>query len=209
VPDDLFGNAYEYLIRNFASKAGKSSGEFYTPKEVAYLMSEIVGPRPGHLVCDWAAGDVIGFPSLASTSMEQGRLAACHAFGQPATSTPEHFPYGIYGIPEMSMVGQTERELTEKKVPYEIGVARLRETARGQIMGIQEGLLKILVSQDNRRVLGVHIIGEGASELIHIGQATLALGATLNYYLEAVFNHPTLAEAYKIAALDAWDRICA
>ena len=155
----------------------------------------------------YAAGDVIGFPSLASTSMEQGRLAACHAFGQPATSAPEHFPYGIYGIPEMSMVGQTEQELTAKKIPYEFGVARLRETARGQIMGIQEGLLKILVSQDDSRVLGVHIIGEGASELIHIGQATLALSATLNYYLEAVFNHPTLAEAYKIAALDAWDRI--
>jgi len=157
----------------------------------------------------YAAGDVIGFPSLASTSMEQGRLAACHAFGEPASSAPEHFPYGIYGIPEMSMVGQTEKELTEKKIPYQFGVARLRETARGQIMGIQEGLLKILVSQDDLRILGVHIMGEGASELIHIGQATLALGATLSYYLEAVFNHPTLAEAYKIAALDAWDRISA
>jgi NAD(P) transhydrogenase len=170
------------------------------------LVSDSFQTQVAHI---YAAGDVIGFPSLASTSMEQGRLAACHAFGQPTTSTPEHFPYGIYGIPEMSMVGQTEQELTEKKIPYEIGVARLRETARGQIMGIQEGLLKILVSQDDRRVLGVHIIGEGASELIHIGQATLALGATLNYYLEAVFNHPTLAEAYKIAALDAWDRISA
>ncbi|MCG6917369.1 MAG: Si-specific NAD(P)(+) transhydrogenase [Deltaproteobacteria bacterium] len=157
----------------------------------------------------YAAGDVIGFPSLASTSMEQGRLAACHAFDHPATSQPAHFPFGIYGVPEMSMVGMTEQELTEKKVPYEVGVAHLWKTARGQIMGLKGGLLKILFGQEDQRVLGVHIIGEGAAELIHIGQASLVLGGTLNYYLESVFNYPTLAEAYKVAALDAWNRLSA
>jgi len=155
----------------------------------------------------YAAGDVIGFPSLASTSMEQGRLAACHAFNHPATSQPANFPFGIYGIPEMSMVGMTEQDLTEKKIPYEVGVARLWETARGQIMGLEGGLLKILFGLGDRKILGVHIIGEGAAELIHIGQATLVLGGTLDYYLENVFNYPTLAEAYKIAALDAWNRL--
>lgn len=155
----------------------------------------------------YAAGDVIGFPSLASTSMEQGRLAACHAFNHPATSQPANFPFGIYGIPEMSMVGVTEQDLTEKKIPYEVGVARLWETARGQIMGLEGGLLKILFGLKERRILGVHIIGEGAAELIHIGQASLVLGGTLDYYLENVFNYPTLAEAYKIAALDAWNRL--
>ena len=155
----------------------------------------------------YAAGDVIGFPSLASTSMEQGRLAACHAFNHPATSQPANFPFGIYGIPEMSMVGMTEQDLTQKKIPYEIGAARLRETARGQIMGLEGGLLKILFGLEDRKILGVHIIGEGAAELIHIGQASLVLGGTLDYYLENVFNYPTLAEAYKIAALDAWNRI--
>ncbi|MCJ7829870.1 MAG: Si-specific NAD(P)(+) transhydrogenase, partial [Desulfobacterales bacterium] len=155
----------------------------------------------------YAAGDVIGFPSLASTSMEQGRLAASHAFDHPASATQAHFPFGIYGIPEMSMVGLPEQELTEKKIPYEFGVARLRETAKGQIMGIQDGMLKLLVGQDDLEVLGAHIIGEGASELIHIGQATLVLGGTLHYYLDTVFNYPTLAEAYKIAALDAWNRL--
>jgi NAD(P) transhydrogenase len=155
----------------------------------------------------YAAGDVIGFPSLASTSMEQGRLAACHAFNHPATSQPANFPFGIYGIPEMSMVGMTEQDLTEKKIPYEVGVARLWETARGQIMGLEGGLLKILFGLKERRILGVHIIGEGAAELIHIGQASLVLGGTLDYYLENVFNYPTLAEAYKIAALDAWNRL--
>jgi NAD(P) transhydrogenase len=155
----------------------------------------------------YAAGDVIGFPSLASTSMEQGRLAACHAFNHPATSKPANFPFGIYGIPEMSLVGMTEQDLTQKKIPYEVGIARLWETARGQIMGIEGGLLKILFGLGDKKILGVHIIGEGAAELIHIGQASLVLGGTLDYYLENVFNYPTLAEAYKIAALDAWNRL--
>jgi NAD(P) transhydrogenase len=155
----------------------------------------------------YAAGDVIGFPSLASTSMEQGRRAACHAFGTCISSQPENFPFGIYAVPEISMVGMTEHQLTEKKIPYEAGVARMRETARGQIMGLDSGILKILVGLEDRRILGVHILGEGATELIHIGQAVLVLGGTLDYFIESVFNYPTLAEAYKMAALDCWNRI--
>jgi len=155
----------------------------------------------------YAAGDVIGFPSLASTSMEQGRLAACHAFDQISSSRSEHFPFGIYSVPEMSMVGVTEQELTAKKIPYETGTAHLWETARGQIMGLEEGMLKMIFSTEDQRLLGVHILGEGATELIHIGQAVLVLGGTLEYFLETVFNYPTLAEAYKIAALDVWNRI--
>ena len=155
----------------------------------------------------YAAGDIIGFPSLASTSMEQGRSAACHAFGHGVRSLPDAFPFGIYAVPEMSMVGLTEEALTERKIPYETGTARLRETARGQIMGLDHGLLKILFSLEDRRVLGVHILGEGATELIHIGQAVMALGGTLDYFLHTVFNYPTLAEAYKVAALDAWNRL--
>jgi NAD(P) transhydrogenase len=155
----------------------------------------------------YAAGDVIGFPSLASTSMEQGRLAACNAFGQSSSSRPAHFPFGIYSVPEMSMVGVTEQELTAKKNPYETGTAHLWETARGQIMGLEDGMLKMIFSTQDQRLLGVHILGEGATELIHIGQAVLVLGGTLRYFLETVFNYPTLAEAYKIAALDVWNRI--
>ena len=155
----------------------------------------------------YAAGDVIGFPSLASTSMEQGRAAACHAFGHPFTSLPATFPFGIYAVPEMSMVGMTEQELTKQQIPYESGTARLRETARGQIMGLDQGMLKLLIALDDHRLLGVHILGEGATELIHIGQAALSLGGTLDYFINTVFNYPTLAEAYKIAALDAWNRM--
>jgi NAD(P) transhydrogenase len=155
----------------------------------------------------YAAGDVIGFPSLASTSMEQGRLAACDAFDREAASSPPHVPYGIYSIPEISMIGATEQELIASGCPYETGVARLRETARGQILGLEYGMLKVLFHQDTRRVLGVHILGEGATELVHIGQAALILGGTLEYFVENVFNYPTLAEAYKIAALDAWNRM--
>ena len=157
----------------------------------------------------YAAGDVIGFPSLASTSMEQGRLAACHAWGKPVASVPEHFPFGIYSIPEISMVGATEQQLTRDNVPYEVGVARFRETARGQILRLEEGMLKIICAPEGRRILGVHIFGESATELIHIGQAVMALGGTLDYLVETVFNYPTLAETYKIAALDAWNRLSA
>ena len=155
----------------------------------------------------YAVGDVIGFPALASTSAEQGRLAACHAFAAREESAPEYFPLGIYAVPEISIVGKTEQQLRKEGIPYETGVARLRETARGQIQGVQEGLLKLLFGLKDHKLLGAHIVGEGATELIHIGQAVLAHGGTLEYFVGAVFNYPTFAEAYKIAALDAWNRV--
>ncbi|MCC7155567.1 MAG: Si-specific NAD(P)(+) transhydrogenase [Bryobacterales bacterium] len=155
----------------------------------------------------YAVGDVIGFPSLASTSMEQGRLAVCHALGIPATSVPELFPYGIYTIPEISMVGRNEEELTHDGVPYEVGKARYREIARGQILGDITGLLKLLFHLETRKLLGIHIIGEGASELVHIGQAVLAFGGVLDYFVDTVFNYPTLAECYKTAAFDGINRL--
>ena len=155
----------------------------------------------------YAAGDVIGYPNLAATSSEQGRLAACHAFGVPAGAMGSHFPVGIYAIPEISMVGATEQELTAAKVPYEIGVARYREIARGQILGDDSGLLKMLFHRDDRRLLGVHAIGTQATELIHIGQAVLGLGGGLDYFMRTVFNYPTLAECYKVAALDAANKL--
>lgn len=155
----------------------------------------------------YAAGDVIGFPSLASTSMEQGRIAACHAFGVAAHEPPEFFPYGIYSVPEMSTVGMSEEEVLKRGIPYECGVARFRETSRGHIMGLDKGMLKMLFSLKTRRLLGCHIVGEGATELIHIGQAVLNLRGTLDYFVQNTFNYPTLAEAYKIAALDAWNRM--
>lgn len=155
----------------------------------------------------YAAGDIIGFPSLASTAMEQGRQLASHAFGQNINSKLENFPFGIFAVPEMSMVGMTEQELTKKNIPYEVGVARLRETTRGQIMGLEQGMLKLIFSLQKHELLGVHIIGEGATELIHIGQAALVLNGGLDYFLNNVFNYPTLAEAYKVAALDAWNRL--
>lgn len=154
----------------------------------------------------YAAGDVIGFPSLASTSMEQGRYAACHAFGVDAVSNTQFFPIGIYAVPEMSMVGITEQEAKAKGLAYEVGIARFRETARGQILGLREGVLKMLFGLEDRKLLGVHIVGEGATELVHIGQAVLTLGGTLDYFVSTVFNYPTLAEAYKVAALDAYNR---
>ena len=155
----------------------------------------------------YAVGDVIGFPNLASTSSEQGRLASCHAFGLSAKSVPGLFPYGIYTIPEISMVGRTEEDLTEDVVPYEVGRAQYREIARGQIIGDDTGLLKLLFHTKTRKLLGVHIIGEGASELVHIGQAVLAFGGTIDYFVDAVFNYPTLAECYKTAALDGINRL--
>jgi len=155
----------------------------------------------------YAAGDVIGFPSLASTSMEQGRMAACHAFGLPMPPAPQYFPYGIYAVPEISTVGLSEEEVREKGMAYECGIARFRETSRGHIMGLDAGMMKMIFALDTRRLLGVHIIGEGATELIHIGQAVLNLGGTIDYFIENAFNYPTLAEAYKIAALDAWNRM--
>ncbi len=155
----------------------------------------------------YAAGDVIGFPSLASTSMEQGRIAACHAFDETAHAPPEFYPYGIYSVPEISTIGMTEEQVRERSIPYECGVARFRETSRGHIMGLSSGFMKMIFSLETRRLLGVHIVGEGATELIHIGQAVLNLEGTLDYFVENTFNYPTLAEAYKIAALDAWNRM--
>ena len=155
----------------------------------------------------YAAGDVIGFPSLASTSMEQGRIAACHAFGAPMAEAPRFFPYGIYAVPEISTIGLTEEQVRAQGTPYEVGVARFRETSRGHIMGLQSGMMKMIVSLVDKRLLGVHIVGEGATELIHIGQAVVNLGGTLDYFVQNTFNYPTLAEAYKIAALDAWNRM--
>jgi len=155
----------------------------------------------------FAAGDVIGYPSLAATSSEQGRLAACHAFGIEAGPMAAHFPIGIYAIPEISMVGAPEHELTERKVPYETGVARYREIARGQILGDDSGLFKMLCHREDRRLLGVHVIGTGATELVHIGQAVLGLGGGIDYFLQTVFNYPTLAECYKVAALDASNKL--
>jgi len=155
----------------------------------------------------YAVGDVIGFPSLASTSMEQGRIAACNAFDHPYISMPEFFPYGIYTIPEISMVGQTEEELTQAGVPYEMGRAAYREIARGQIIGDQTGILKILFHAETRKLLGVHILGEGASELVHIGQAVMSHNGSIDYFINSVFNFPTLAECYKTAAFDGINRL--
>ncbi|MGH2650886.1 MAG: Si-specific NAD(P)(+) transhydrogenase [Actinomycetota bacterium] len=155
----------------------------------------------------WAVGDVIGFPSLAATAMEQGRIAALDAFGQPVQSTPSLFPIGIYTIPEISFVGKTEAELTEAGIAYEVGLSRYRELARGAILGESHGMLKILVSSTDRRLLGVHVLGTGATELVHIGQAVMGNDGTLDYLLSTVFNYPTLAEAYKVAALDAQNKL--
>jgi NAD(P) transhydrogenase len=155
----------------------------------------------------YAAGDVVGFPSLASTAMEQGRIAARHAAGVGTSEPPQYFPYGIYAVPEISTCGLTEEEVKERHIPYECGIARFRETSRGHIMGLDTGMLKMIFSMKTRRLLGVHIVGEGATELIHIGQAVLNLKGTVDYFVENTFNYPTLAEAYKIAGLDAWNRL--
>jgi len=157
----------------------------------------------------WAAGDVIGFPSLAATSMEQGRLAARAACGEPAGQSPELLPFGIYSIPEISFVGRTEEELTAAGVPYEVGTSRYRELARGTILGDRHGMLKLLVSPDDRRILAVHILGTGATELVHLGQCAISFDGTVDYFVDAVFNYPTLAMAYKVAALDAANKIAA
>ena len=155
----------------------------------------------------YAVGDVIGFPALAATSMEQGRLAAYHAFGEPTPPIIASMPIGIYTIPEISYVGRSEAELTEAGVPYEVGVSRYRELARGQIAGDSFGMLKLLVSLENRTLLGVHLFGTGATEGVHIGQAVMGCGGTVDYLVDAVFNYPTLAEAYKVAALDVTNKL--
>jgi NAD(P) transhydrogenase len=173
--------------------------------------------RRGRLVVDdqfrtsvehiFAVGDVIGFPALAATSMDQGRLAACHAFGEPANDMTALQPIGIYTIPEVSYVGATESELTRDAVPYEFGVSRYRELARGQIAGDSHGMLKLLVCTDDRKLLGVHIFGSNATELVHIGQAVMGCGGTVDYLVDAVFNYPTFSESYKVAALDVMNKL--
>jgi NAD(P) transhydrogenase len=155
----------------------------------------------------YAVGDVIGFPALAATSMEQGRLAAHHACGEPVHEMNKLQPIGIYTIPEISFIGATEDELTNEKIPFEVGISRYRELARGQIVGDSYGVLKLLISPENGEVLGVHIFGTQATELIHIGQAVMGCGGTVDYLVDAVFNYPTLAESYKVAALDATNKI--
>ncbi|MBX3410664.1 MAG: Si-specific NAD(P)(+) transhydrogenase [Phycisphaeraceae bacterium] len=155
----------------------------------------------------YAVGDVIGFPSLASTSMEQGRSAACHMFGQRCDRIDELLPYGIYAVPEISMVGWTEERLTAEGIPYEAGVALYKETARGQLLGDEIGMLKLLIHEESHAVLGVHIIGTHATELVHIGQAAIAFKVTAEYFVNTVFNYPTLAECYKVAALNGLNKL--
>lgn len=201
----------------FAEKALYSVGRTGATGKLDLPRAGLAPDGRGRLVVDahyrtetpniYAVGDVIGFPALASTSMEQGRLAVCHAFGVRAQSAPERFPYGIYAVPEISMVGKTEEELTEVATPYEVGKARYKEIARGQILGDVTGLLKLIFHSRTRELLGVHIIGEGASELIHIGQAVLSFGGKIDYFIETVFNYPTLAECYKVAAFDGINRL--
>lgn len=155
----------------------------------------------------YAAGDVIGFPALASTSMEQGRLAACHMFGERSEQVEALLPYGIYAIPEISMVGWTEERLTAEQVPFESGIAYYRETARGQLINDEIGMLKLLIHQESHAILGVHVIGTGATELVHIGQCAIAFKATAEYFVNTVFNYPTLAECYKVAALNGLNKL--
>ena len=155
----------------------------------------------------YAAGDVIGFPALAATSMEQGRLATAHMFGAPFVHESFLLPYGIYTIPEIAMVGQTEEQLTAEKMPYETGIARYEEIAKAEMLGDGTGMLKLLFHPETLRLLGIHAIGQRATEIIHIGQAVLAFGGTIEYFRDAVFNYPTLAAAYKMAALNGLNKM--
>ncbi|MFY9803670.1 MAG: Si-specific NAD(P)(+) transhydrogenase [Candidatus Acidiferrales bacterium] len=155
----------------------------------------------------FAVGDVIGFPSLASVSMEQGRIAAARAFGVQVQTDPASYPYGIYTIPQISFIGKTEEQLTDSDVPYEVGVAYYREIARGQIAGHTDGRLKILFHRETLELLGVHIFGENAAELLHIGQAVFKLKGKITYFIDTVFNYPTLAECYKTAAFNGLNRL--
>lgn len=155
----------------------------------------------------YAAGDIIGFPALASTSMQQGRHAACHAFGHPDHTDTDLLPYGIYSIPEISMVGRNEEDLAKAGIPFAVGIAHYREIARGQLIGDETGTVKLLFHRHTHALLGVHAIGEGATELIHIGQAVMAYRGKIDYFIDTVFNYPTLAECYKVAALDGINRL--
>ena len=155
----------------------------------------------------YAVGDVIGFPALAATSMDQGRLAASYAFGEPARELQALQPIGIYTIPEISYCGKLEADLTTEAVPFEVGISRYRELARGQITGDSYGMLKLIVHADTREILGVHVFGTNATELVHIGQAIMGCGGTVDYLVDTVLNYPTLSEAYKVAALDVTNKL--
>ena len=206
------------------------SGKSLSPENVLYCAGRVactdslnlaaVGLIPeehGHLKVDatfqtavpgiYAAGDALGFPALAATSMEQGRAAAMHALGAGDQAVAAQIPLGIYTIPEISMVGRTEEQLQQAGVVYETGRAYFWDIARGQILGDETGFMKLIIAPDTRALLGVHIIGEGATELVHLGQAVMGLSGGLNYLRDAIFNYPTLAEGYKIAALDAFSHL--
>jgi NAD(P) transhydrogenase len=194
-----------------------SAGRQGQTEELNLACAGLTADKRGRIVVDeffrtsvphiYAVGDVIGFPALAATSMEQGRIAAHHACGEPLHGLDKTQPIGIYTIPEISFVGRTEEELTHENVPFEAGISRYRELARGQIIGDSYGVLKLLVCLEDHRLLGVHVFGTGATELVHIGQAVMGCGGTVDYLVDAVFNYPTLAEAYKVAALDAMNKM--
>lgn len=194
-----------------------SAGRRGATGELNLQAAGLEGDDRGRLVVDeffrtviphiYATGDVIGHPALAATAAEQGRLAARHACGLPVTSSPGNVPVGIYTLPEISMVGKTEEELTREGTPYESGIARFREIARGNIIGDNFGMLKLLFHAHDRRILGVHIFGTQATELIHIGQAVMTLGGTIDYFVDTVFNYPTLAECYKVAGLRGFNKL--
>ncbi len=194
-----------------------SAGRQGTAEQLGLDSAGLVADARGRIAVDehfrtsvehiYAVGDVIGFPALASTSMEQGRLAAHHACDEPVRGMHLLQPIGIYTIPEISFVGRTEDELTDQRIPFEVGVSRYRELARGQIIGDSYGMLKLLVSPEDRTILGVHVFGTGATELVHIGQTVMGCNGTVDYLVDAVFNYPTLAESYKVAALDAMNKM--
>jgi len=203
---EVHGDALLYTVgrRTNADMLNLDAAGLSADERGRILVNEFFQTAVPHI---YAAGDVIGFPALASTSMEQGRLASCHMFGAYCESRKDSIPYGIYTIPEISIVGKTEEELTREKVPYEIGVSKFEELAKGQMLGVDTGVLKILFERRTRKLLGVHIFGERATEIIHIGQAVLAFGGTIDYFRDAVFNYPTMAEAYKVAGLDGLNRL--
>jgi NAD(P) transhydrogenase len=194
-----------------------SAGRQGASDELHLAAAGLTADKRGRIVVDeffrtevphiYAVGDIIGFPALAATSMEQGRLAAHHACDEPIHAIGKNQPIGIYSIPEISFIGRTEEQLTKDNIPFEVGVSRYRELARGQIIGDSYGVLKLLVSLEDRTLLGVHVFGTGATELVHIGQAVMGCGGTVDYLVDAVFNYPTLAESYKVAALDATNKM--
>jgi len=186
----------EHLNLDNAGLEADSRGRIFVDEEFRTKVDHI-----------FAVGDVIGFPALASTSMDQGRVAACHAFGEPVHAMTALQPIGIYSIPEISYLGATEVELTKDAIPYEVGVARYRELARGQIAGDSYGMLKLLVSTEDLKLLGVHIFGSNATEMVHIGQAVMGCEGTVEFLVDAVFNYPTFSEAYKVAALDVMNKV--